>query len=52
MDLLTPLLAVLALTLAVATWLAWRERNDTRDVALLGGFGGLLGAGAALSAVL
>ncbi|MCE4556998.1 hypothetical protein [Pelomonas cellulosilytica] len=48
----TQLLAVLAAALATATWLAWRENNDRRDIALLGGVSGLLGAGAAVSAVL
>jgi hypothetical protein len=34
-------LVLLSLALAVATFQAWRLRNDRRDVALLGGVTGL-----------
>lgn len=41
---------LLASTLVLVTVQAWRMGQNRRDVALLGGCGGLFGAGAALSA--
>lgn len=37
-----------AVILCVTTLLAWRQRNEKRDLALLGSLSGLSGAGAAL----
>lgn len=47
---MTFVLAVLAVTLIGAALQARRLRNEPRDIALLATFGGVLGAGAALSA--
>jgi hypothetical protein len=52
MEEITLVLAVLAVTLLGAAWQARRLRNEPSDVALLGTIGGVLGAGAAMSAVL
>lgn len=40
--------AWVAVILTVTTLLAWRQRNEKRDLALLGSLSGLSGAGAAL----
>lgn len=52
MDSLTLLLAVMTASLVGITLHAWRLGNEKRDVALLGVFAGLCGAGTALRAVL
>jgi hypothetical protein len=52
MDTATFLLALLTVTLAGVTFHAWRLGNERRDVALLGVFSGLLGAGTAATVVL
>ena len=52
MDTLTLLLAILALCLVVVAWQARRLGNEKRDVVLLGARGGLMGTGAAISAIL
>ena len=51
MDTSTLLFAILTATLAGVTFHAWRL-NEKRDVALLGGFGGLCGVGTAITAIL
>jgi hypothetical protein len=51
MDNLPLLLAVMAGILLWATFSAWRQGNETRDLALLGTLGGLFGLGSALSAL-
>ncbi|HZF79919.1 MAG TPA: hypothetical protein VEZ89_09010 [Rubrivivax sp.] len=51
MDEFSPLLAIVALSLAGVTWHAWRLGNERRDVALLAAFamaGGVASAAAAL----
>ena len=52
MDTLTLVLTILSICLVGITFHAWRLGNERRDVALLGVFSGLLGAGAAASVVL
>ena len=52
MDTLTLVLAFLSICLVGVTVHAWRLGNERRDVALLGAFSGLMGAGAAASAIL
>lgn len=52
MDTMTLALVVLALTLLAAAGQAWRLENEARDIVLLSACGGVLGAGAALSAAL
>lgn len=52
MDSLTFLLAAAAITLVYATHQARRLGNEQRDVALLGAFAGLCGAGTVATAVL
>jgi hypothetical protein len=52
MDTLTLVLAILSISLVGVTFHAWRLGNENRDIALLGVFSGLLGAGAAASAIL
>lgn len=47
----TVIFIVLAVTMAVVTLQAWRLGCEKRDIALLGTTGGLLGLGAAVSAV-
>lgn len=42
---------VLAVIMAVVTLQAWRLGSEKRDIALLGATGGLLGLGAAVSAI-
>jgi hypothetical protein len=49
MDTLTPLAAVMTITLAAVTFHAWRLGNEKRDVALLGVFRGLFGVGTVAS---
>jgi hypothetical protein len=49
MDTVTTILVVLTVTLAGVTWHAWRLGNERRDVALLGTFATLCGAGTAVS---
>lgn len=51
MDTSTLLLALMAATLAGVTFHAWHLGNERRDVALLGVFSGLCGAGAAVTAI-
>lgn len=51
MDTFTLLTTVMAVTLAAVSFHAWRLGNEKRDVALLGVFSGLFGAGAVVSAV-
>lgn len=49
MDTFTLMALILTLTLVVATFLAWRQGNERRDVGLLGilsGVGGLATAAA------
>lgn len=52
MDTLTTLLLVIALVLLAAAWQARRLGNDWRDVALMAGTSGVLGAGSVAVAVL
>jgi hypothetical protein len=52
METSTIILTILAFTLAVVTFYAWRLDNEKRDVALLGAFSGLLGVSAAITVVL
>jgi hypothetical protein len=52
MDTPTLFLAILALGLIGVTFHAWRLGNEKCDVALLGVFSGLMGVGAAVSAIL
>jgi hypothetical protein len=52
MDTSTLLFAILTLCLVGVTLRAWRLGNEKRDVVLLGVFSGLMGAGAAASAIL
>ena len=52
MDTSTILFAVLTATLVGVTFHAWRLGNEKRDLALLGVFGGLMGAGTALTSIL
>lgn len=40
--------AAIALTLILTTFLAWRQRNEKRDLALLGALSGLSSTGAAV----
>lgn len=49
MDPLTFFLTLMAATLGIVAIQAWRLGNERRDVALLGGVGGLCGAGALLA---
>ncbi len=44
--------AILTLCLAGVTFHAWRLGNEKRDVVLLGVFSALMGAGAAVAAIL
>jgi len=44
MDTSRLVFAILTLLLVGATFHAWRLGNEKRDVALLGGFSGLMGA--------
>ena len=46
------LFAVLTLCLVGVTFQAWRLANEKRDVLLLGVFSALMGAGAAVAAIL
>jgi uncharacterized membrane protein YadS len=50
MDTFTLIFAALTATLAAVAFMAWRLGNEKRDIALIGVFGGLCGAGAAVSA--
>jgi len=52
MDTNTTLLAILTLCLVGVTFHAWRLGNEKRDVALLGVFSALMGAGTAVAAFL
>ena len=52
MDTSALLLAILTLCLVGVTFHAWRLRNERRDVVLLGVFSALMGAGAAVAAIL
>ncbi len=52
MDTSTLLLTILTISLVSVTLLAWRLGNEKRDVALLGAFSGLMGAGTAISVIL
>lgn len=52
MDTSTLVLALLTATLVGVTFHAWRLGNEKRDVGLLGVFSALLGAGAAVTAIL
>ena len=52
MDTSTLLFAILTATLAGVTFQAWRLGNEKRDVALLGGFGGLCGLGTVVTVIL
>jgi hypothetical protein len=52
MDTLQIAFAVMAATLALVTFVAWRQGNERRDIVLLGSTGGLMGLGAALTAAL
>ena len=45
------LLAIMTVTLIGVAFHAWRIGNERRDVALLGVFAGLFGAGTAVAAV-
>ena len=49
MDNLPLLLAFMSAILLWATFNAWRQGNETRDLALLGTLGSLFGLGSALS---
>lgn len=51
METSTLVLATLTVTLAVVSFQAWRLGNEKRDVALLGAFSVLLGAGTALTII-
>ena len=50
MDNLALLLGIMAATLLLTTFNAWRQGSDRRDLALLGALGGLFGLGSALTA--
>ena len=52
MDTGTLLLVILTLCLACVTFHAWRLGNEKRDVVLLAVFSVLMGAGAAVAAIL
>ena len=52
MDNSTLLFAILTICLVGVTFHAWRLGNEKRDVALLGVFSALLGAGTAVAAIL
>jgi hypothetical protein len=52
LDTSTLLLTILTACLVGVTFHAWRLGNEKRDVVLLGVFSGLMGAGAAVTAVL
>ncbi len=49
MDTASLLFAILTVCLVGVTYQAWHLGNEKRDVALLGVFSGLLGAGTALT---
>ena len=51
MDTSTFFFTLMAATLFVVTFQAWRLGNEKRDVALLGAFSGLLGVGTVVTAV-
>jgi cbb3-type cytochrome oxidase subunit 3 len=51
MDNSTLLFAILTICLVGVTLHAWRLGNEKRDVALLGVFSALLGAGTAVAAI-
>jgi hypothetical protein len=44
--------AIVTICLVGVTFNVWRLRDEKRDVVLLGVFGGLMGAGTAVTAVL
>lgn len=52
MDTSTLLFAIITFTLLGVTFHAWRLCNEKRDIALLGFFGSLCGAGTAISGIL
>ena len=52
MNTITLLLAILTVTLVGVTFHAWRLGNEQRDVALLGVFSALCGAGTAATVIL
>ena len=52
METSTLLFAIMTIILVGVTFHAWRLGNERRDVALLGVVSGLLGTGAAVSAIL
>ena len=52
MDIATSAFGIMTIVMAWVTFAAWRQGNEKRDVALLGGFSGLCGAGAAIAALL
>ncbi len=51
MDTTTLSLIILTITLVAVTFLAWRQGNEKRDLALLGVFSGLLGTGTAITLI-
>jgi hypothetical protein len=52
MDTDTLIFAAMTATLIAVAVQAWRLGNEKRDIALIGLFGGLCGAGTAVSALL
>ena len=52
MDTSALVFAILTLCLVGVTFHAWRLGNEKRDVALLGVFSALMGAGTAVAAIL
>ncbi|MEK8047922.1 hypothetical protein [Ideonella margarita] len=52
MDITSLLLGLMAATLAITAFQAWRQGCEKRDVRLLGTISGLFGAGTVVSAIL